>query len=221
MNQKLKALGLAFAAALVLTAVMASTAMAHPGFTSEVENPTLHGVQEGNHEFKAGEGFGAITCSTATFSGTGEGTHPTSVTVSPTYSGCKDSFGRTVHVVTNSLHYIFTVDGTDAEGTPKGSVHVTGHIELTITTGGTHCTVTISAEQTLNGITYHTTKVEPTPTHKIRVTTNASGVKSTTSGGFFVCGIANGEHTEGTYTGTTIMEGKVGGEEVGLGVDAH
>jgi hypothetical protein len=215
MNRKLKALGLAFVAALALTAVMASAAMAEAGFTSSVSNPTLHGEQEGSHEFtaSASSGFGGITCETATFTGTGSGTFSTSQTVTPTYSNCEDSFGRTVDVVTNSLHYIFTVTGTDAQGTPIGNVHVTGHIQLTVTTGGTHCTVTISAEQTQGGVTYHNIA----GSGDVRVTTATSEVVSTTSGGFFACGISNGEHTDGEYTGTTTMEATSGT----ISVDAH
>jgi uncharacterized membrane protein len=159
MSSKLKALGLAFAAALALTAAVATAAMAEPGFTSESASTTIHGVQEGSHEFTAGEGFGAITCSTVTYSGTSEGTFFTSMTLQPTYSGCKDSFGRTVHVVTNTLQYTFTVTGTDASGTPIGTTHLSGHIETTTTTGGgTDCTEIISKEQTHPNITYHSCK---------------------------------------------------------------
>jgi hypothetical protein len=212
MNTKLKALGVAFVAALALTAVMASAAMATPGFTSSVSSPTLHGEQEGSHEFtaSASSGFGGITCSTVTFSGTGEGTFATSQTITPTWSGCKDSFGRTVDVVTNSTHWIFTASGTDPQGTPTGILHITGHIQTTITTGGTHCTVTISPPDT-EDVIYHDRG------DWNLYTLASSNVTSTTSGGFFACGISNGEHTDGEYTGTTTMEATEGT----ISVDAH
>jgi hypothetical protein len=219
MNRKLKTLGVAFVAAMALTAVTASSASAFLGFTSTSHHTELHGKQVGNHVFtaSASSGFGAITCTTATFVGTGSATSETSQTITPTYSGCKDSFGRTVDIITNSLHYIFTVDGTDGEETPIGNVHVTGHIQLTVTTGGTHCTVTISAEQTQDGITYH--NHEGPDGDDVLVTTDTDEVVSTTSGGFFACGISNGEHTDGEYTGETIMEGKSGGASVSITVD--
>jgi hypothetical protein len=213
MNRKLKALGLAFVAALALTAVMASAAMAEAGFTSSVSNPTLHGEQEGSHEFtaSASSGFGGITCSTVTFSGTGEGTFATSQTITPTWSGCKDSFGRTVNVVTNSIHLSYTVTGTDGNGRPIGTYHTKGHLETTVITGGTHCTDTIKIEQTLGGVTFDNFS------GLFRITTNTNEVTSTTSGGFFACGISNGEHTDGEYTGTTLMEATEGE----ISVDAH
>jgi hypothetical protein len=215
MDTKLKALALALLAALALTAVMASAAMAEKGFTSSLANPTLHGEQEGNHEWtaSASSGFGGMACATVTFLGTGPGTFSTSQTITPTYAGCEDSFGRTVDVVTNSLHYIFTVTGTDEGGTPIGNVHVTGHIQLTTTTGGTHCTTTISAEQTQGGVTWHNLS----GTNSIRITSATSETISTTSGGFFACGISNGEHTDGEYTGNTVMEATEGT----ISVDAH
>jgi hypothetical protein len=218
MNTKFKALGLTFAAALALTAVMASAAMASNGFTSSAASTELHGEQEGKHEFtaSASSGFGGITCTTVTFAGTGSGTFQTSQTIMPTYAGCEDSFGRTVDVATNSLHFVFTVTGIDKNETPIGIVHVTGHIELTVTTGGTHCKVTISAEQTQGGIIYHNLG----GTNGVRVTTATTEVISTTSGGFFACGISNGEHKDGEYTGTTLMKGTSGGEPIPISVDA-
>jgi hypothetical protein len=205
MNRKIKALGLALVAALALTAVMASTASAQ--FTSATAHTILSGAQEGNHVFTAGEGFGSIKCTTASFSGTTTSTNETDQTITPTYTGCTDSFGRTVHVHT-TVKYTFTKTGT-VEGTPIGVVHLVspGSITITVTSGGsTVCTVHITVPQTQTGITYHT--LESGGVKFVRVTTKATGVKSTTTGNFFNCGISEGAHSEGTYTGTTNMTGK-------------
>jgi hypothetical protein len=216
MNRKIKALGLALVAALALTAVMASAASAQ--FTSDKDHTLLHGIQTTSHVFTAGSGFGGISCTTATFSGTGTGTHeagpPTrynssTQVVNPTYSGCKDTFGRTVHVH-NNLTYTFL------SGASKGSVEVTGSMSLTVTSGGgaVICTVTIVTPQTNNGISY------TNEGGKVKVTTNTSNVKSVTAGGSLNCGVANGEHTGGTYTGTTVMNGEgTDGSAASISVD--
>ncbi len=212
MNRKIKALGLALVAALALTAVMASTASAQ--FTSSAAHTILSGGQEGNHVFTAGEGFGSIKCTTATFSGTGTTTNDADQTITPTYSGCTDSFGRTVHV-DNGLTYTFTKTGTSG-GTPIGSVHLSGSMTLTVTNSGGSvvCTIHIITPQTVGGITYHTTATG------VKVTTASTKIKSTTTGSFLNCGIGEGEHTEGTYNGTTNMTGKdTAGNPVTISVD--
>ncbi len=214
MNRKIKALGLALVAALALTAVMASTASAQ--FTSTSTHTILSGTQEGSHVFTAGEGFGGITCTTATFSGTSASLNATSQVVTPTYSSCKDSFGRTVHIDNSGLTYTFTVTGHDGSGTPIGSVHVSGGMTLTVTNSSSVviCTVTIKTTQTDTGITYHNNGTG------VRTTTNALNVISTTKGSFLNCGVSEGEHKEGTYKGTTNLTGvDTAGKAVTISVD--
>jgi hypothetical protein len=195
MHRKLKALGLALVAALALTAVMASAASAQ--FTSNKEHTILSGSQKTgtNDVFTAGEGFGGITCENATFSGTAVNKSESSQEITPSYSNCKDSFGRTVDPTVTAT---FTF-------TPSGKVHVMGHIVLHITSGGsTICTVTIGEQSEINGITY----TNLGGTKGVETTTHSTNVKNTTSGGFFNCGISNGEHTAGTYDGTAVVTGK-------------
>jgi len=214
MNRKIKALGLALVAALALTAMMASTASGQ--FTSTSTHTILSGSQEGNHVFTAGEGFGSIKCTTATFSGTAETTNAADQTFVPTYSSCTDSFGRTVHV-DNSFTMTFTKTGKDANGTPIGSTHLSGSMTLTVTSGGSVvCTVHIITPQTTTGITYHNLA----GTNGVKVTANVTKIKNTTTGSFFSCGVSEGEHTEGTYVGTTNVTGKnTAGEAVAISVD--
>jgi hypothetical protein len=206
--------GIALVAALALTAVMASAASAQ--FTSSVSHTRVHGTQVGSHVFTAGEGFGGITCTTATFEGTGTSTNEASQTITPTYSNCKDSFGRTVDIDNGGLHYVFTTNGT---------VHVTGSMVLTVTSGGSViCTVTIKNGQTNTGIGYHNVNgsTEPTGTQDVLVTTESEDVISTTAGGFFNCGIGNGEHKNGTYEGETTMKGfDTDNNQVGISVHGN
>ena len=212
MTRKIKALGIASVAALALVAVMATTAQAQ--FTSTSTHTIISGSQEGSHVFTAGEGFGSITCTTATFSGTSSSTNASSQVITPTYSSCKDSFGRTVDIDNSGLTYNFTVTGHSG-GTPTGSVHVTGSMTLTITSGGSVvCTVHIVSPQTATGVTYHSVPAG------LKATQNTIGLKSITTGSFFNCGVSEGEHTEGTYTGTTNLTGvDTTGKAVTISVD--
>jgi hypothetical protein len=214
MNRKIKALGLALVAALALTAVMASVASAQ--FTSNKEHTIISGSQKTgtNDVFTAGEGFGGVTCENATFSGTGTDTDDPDQTITPSYSNCKDSFGRTVHLDNNSLSYTFT-NNTSADGT--SNVHVSGGMTLTVTSSGSVvCTIVIEAPQTTNGITYNNLG----GTSGVEVTTHANDVNSTTSGGFFNCGVSNGLHENGTYDGVSIVTGKdTSGASASISVD--
>jgi hypothetical protein len=196
---RIKTLGFALVAALALTAVMASAASAQ--FTSNKEHTILSGSQKTgtNDVFTAGSGFGGITCENATFSGTAQNKSETTQVITPNYSTCKDSFGRTVDLDNNGLTYTFT------SGAGKGTVHVSGEMTLTVTSGGSVvCTVVIKAQEGNNGITY----TNLGGTSGVEVTSHSNNVKNTTSGGFFNCGISNGEHSSGTYDGVSVITGK-------------
>jgi hypothetical protein len=198
MNRKIKALGLALVASLAMSAMVASAAQAE--FHSSVHHTIGKGNQIGNHVFTAGEGFGNITCTTAEFHSTQTGTTASSLTIHPTYTGCKDSLaGRTVHVSPGT--YTFT---TAKSPTGEAEVHVISPFTLHVTSGGGlgTCHVEIPV-QTVGGITYHNLG----GTNGVTITTNSTGVDSVTSGGFFNCGTANGAHANGTYTGHTTQRG--------------
>jgi hypothetical protein len=203
MNRKIKALGLALVAALALTAVMASTASAQ--FTSSAAHTTLSGSQTTTHTFTAGTGIGAINCETATFAGTQTGTSSSTVTIIPTYGPtCKDSLGRVVHILKNTLEYHFL------SGTGKGHVELTGHIELTVTTGFGHCTITIQGPQTINGITYTQSG------NDLTVSTHSNNITSSIAGGGFACGTSATHSSTGTYTGSTLMKGNGGAAKISI-----
>jgi hypothetical protein len=210
MTRKIKALGLALVAALALTAVMASAASAQ--FTSAASHTVLSGEQTVAHEFSAGSGFGGIKCKTAKFSGTSAAKSTHRQVVTPTYGECEDSFGRIVDITKNTLSYSFQSGVTAGE--TKGHVETTGEIVLEVTSNKvTVCKVTIKGTQTNNGISYTNNK-DGTVTTK----TNTNNVVSSTVGNFFSCGISEGTHTGGTYTGETLMKGTSGGSAVAISV---
>jgi uncharacterized membrane protein len=200
---RIKTLGLALVAAMALTAVMASAASAQ--FTSNKEHTIITGSQKTgtNDVFSAGEGFGGITCENATFSGTAVTKNDPDQTIFPTYSSCKDSFGRIADIdnsAVNPLKYTFT-----STGGGNGIVHVSGEMTLTVTNGGSViCTVVIKNGQTNNGITF----TNLGGTKGVETTSHSTNVISTTSGGFFNCGVSNGEHKTGTYDGVSVVTGK-------------
>jgi hypothetical protein len=196
MNRKLKALGLALVAALALTAVMANTASAQ--FTSNKTHTIISGSQEGNTVFTAGSGFGGIKCASVTVSGTWQNTSESDMVLTTATSGCTESFGRTVHEHT-------TETDTHTTGVLKGAFHKTGTKTRTVTSGGTTiCTIKEVTPQTDNGVTYDNLG----GTNGVRITYKVTNVRTTTSGGFFNCGIIDGEHKEGTYEGTIVITSK-------------
>ncbi|HEX6152580.1 MAG TPA: hypothetical protein VFZ19_03570 [Solirubrobacterales bacterium] len=211
MNRKIKALGLALVAALALTAVMASVASAQ--FTSTKTHTILSGSQKEktNDIFSAGEGFGGMTCENMLLNGTTANLSESAWVIQPSFEGCKDSFGRTVDVDNSSLTYTLTSGGG------KGTMHVSGGMTLTVTSGGSvTCTIVYKSPQTNNGFSY----TNLGGTSGIEVTVHMTNVITTTSGGFFNCGISNGEHKKGTYDGTWVITGKnTAGEAASINVD--
>jgi hypothetical protein len=217
MIRKVKAVGLALVAVIAMSAIAAQTASAaHDVFHAESAPVTLTGTQEGTHVFTA-EG-NEVTCTTATFLGTQKDLTATELTINPTYTGCKfGSLNATVD--TANCHYIF-----DDETTPStGDAHVysdctTGNIKITMS----GCTISIDNDQTLNGVAYDNVNNNGGNTREVTVTATVSAINYSASGfGCGLAGIKTGAHTDGTYTGNTIVTGeedKVGGAHVGIWV---
>jgi|SRR4051794_21134009 len=216
MNRKIKALGIALVASLTVTAALASAAAAAGTFTYGTTHTILSGAQLSSHTFSAGSGFGATRCTTVVVSGTSAATSESDLTLTPTYGGCTDSFGRTVDIDNENLTYTFTAN-TNVGGT--SDVHVSGGLKLTVTSGGSVvCTVTITVPQTDNGITYKNLG----GTSGVEMTTNSTNVKSTVEGGFFNCGTSTTTATAGTNQGTTRVTAKdTSGNAVAFNVDVE
>lgn len=209
MNCKHNTIRIALLAALALAAIV-PTAQAQftvaPVFT-------LSGTQKETHSYSAGSGFGVITCSTSTLHGTASGPSD-SLVMTPTYSGCKDSLGRTVDITNNTLSFNFTSGATVGE--TKGNVDLSGELVFSVTSGGgvVLCMVTIGA-QTLSGVTYKNLG----GTSGVEIIWNTSGFHSTVEGGFLNCGTATTSATAGTYKGTTIVTATQNGDPVGVNLD--
>jgi hypothetical protein len=203
MDPKQRVSGLVLAVTIFVMVAGPSTAQA--GFTSNQEHTILSGSQSGSLAFSAGAGFGAITCSSVTLSGTTAAKSQEKFSVDPTFSECKDSFGRTVHAYELCPFLLETsllVPGS-TEVVAAGCAFAF-FWSFVVTSGGEAvCTVEIGA-QTDNG----TSAKNLGGTNGIEVTLNSTNVVSTTSGGFFNCGIANGEHKSGTFKGATKITGK-------------
>jgi hypothetical protein len=203
MNRKIKALGLALVAALALTAVMASTASAQ--FTSSAATTTLHGEQTTTLQITQGTGVGAMSCATATFSGTQSGTSASTLTIKPTYGPtCVDSLGRTVHITKNTLEYHFL------SGADKGKLTLTGEIEYTVTSAFGHCTITTRGHQTLNGISYMKSG------NNLLITFNTNNITGEAHGGGFACGTSATHSATGTLTGSILMKGNGGAANISV-----
>jgi hypothetical protein len=226
MIRKLKSIGLALAAVCALSVVMVSAAQAKPWHVSAEntrvvghpkEHAILHGTQakhpngnDGSHVFTAGEGFGGIKCTNATFTGTlTEGTGQL-VRAKPDYSSCSDSFGRTVDVEENGCEYDFEATA-ESGGSFTGDADVVCPagkvIEAKITSGGSViCTVKIGSQTGTGPIKFENDEDKATGITDVTITPQVTNIKNTTEGGFFNCGISNGEHTGGTYTGNTTVQ---------------
>jgi hypothetical protein len=171
------------------------------------EHALLAATQSTTQEFTAGEGFGPVTCTAAALAGTSATGTDTELTLTPTYSGCKDSFGRTVHISVNGCSYRFhATSGSGATYTGDWDVVCAAGkaIEYKITSGGAVvCTVSVGSQSGVGPMHFqNTTSGESTD---LQIGFEAANLKSTTVGGFFSCGVSEGAHTEGIYTGASTL----------------
>lgn len=201
MTRKLRTLGLALVAVVVMNAVIASSASASYEFTSNKANTNLTAAQIGNHTFStAGQ---TIQCSTTTSSGTQSGSAASEITVTPNYSNCTYSAGaKVVHVTMNGCAYILT-GATTADGKhgtvdiecPAGKV-----IEMHFTNfnGAETCTLTIASQIETEG--YTATNSVTDPNHIVIHTTGRVTIKPHGNGG---CPLL----VTAVFKGTTTVEG--------------
>lgn len=209
MNRKLKVFAMAAVACLAMSALAVASSQAAEFHSKNLggtatTNTTLSAGQTTKHEFTAGAGFGGITCEVAKFEGTQAASDTPTTTIHPTYEKCKDTLGRTAVVTTTGANYTFHAG-------PPGTVDVVG-ANITINIGSGACVVTVLKQTGINGISYTNNG------NKVKVTANSTNVVNETTGGLFNCGIGNGKHTAGTYTGTSEVSGSMTSEEAKLSV---
>ncbi|HEX3173108.1 MAG TPA: hypothetical protein VHQ43_02675 [Solirubrobacterales bacterium] len=179
MTRKLKVLSLVFSAAVALSALSASSAMAATetvaSFVAAEYPVTFTGTQDGpNHRLTFPGGLGELTCTSSHFDSVGNYKEATThVTVTPTYSGCNTVFGMDVDNPTTVTHngciYSFTVHeevaGTmgdewkgdvdlECPGGIKGiEIHVWDTQPKHANNEATKCTYVVEP-QTIKGIVY-------------------------------------------------------------------
>jgi hypothetical protein len=228
MIRKIKVLGLALVAVLAMSAVGASASQAFE-FTAFNKTSGLHehGTTVGEqiagetHKFTPTGGFASIQCTKAHFTGTAKSGTEATPTTHPEYSGCTDSFGRTVHVTTTGCDYQFHVTAGSADkftGTSDIVCAAGKNIIVQITSGGSViCTDTIGS-QTGNSVIDYENLTAANP-RDIRINSTVTNVKNTVTGSFFNCGTTEGLKTNGTYTGnTTVKAFNTAGKQIDLEV---
>jgi hypothetical protein len=197
----LKTLGLAILAILAVSAVSVASASAAE-FHATAVGTAISGEQATSHKFTVTGS--SITCTTAKFTGKTEALNSTTQKVHPEYSGCTafGFVGATVN--TTGCQYIFhTATGTvDLEECTAGGIVV----EASSAFG--KCVMDNPNQTGINGQSWATGGTAPN--RDILATANATNikVKVTTSTG--ICPLTVGEHTNGTYTGTTTMKAASG-----------
>lgn len=198
MKNKLKRVVLSLSAGFVLAALSAGSAQAVE-FHSSATHTILSGTQSASMTFSVGAGFGNITCTSVKASGTSSATTEKDESFIIETTGCKDSVaGRTVH----STSGVWTLT-PPATSTGQGEIHITKEATKHVTSGGGLGTCHIAIPvQTVGGVTYHNVALGDW-----EMTVNLVGVDTVTSGGFFNCGLSDGAHTSGTYSGTLIVGG--------------
>jgi hypothetical protein len=174
-------------------------------FHSEAATTGIDGSQKTKNKFITEAG--TVECSGVNFTGTQSGATATSVTVTPSYSGCTAFGFATAHVeVTGCTMKIFS------SGTSELLCGATGHIVITPTFFGSVCTTTIGGNQHFaTGLTF--TNEGAGTSRDTVVDQNITGIKYTSSGGS--CGTA-GSHSDGTLSGSVTTTGTAGGKQVGI-----
>jgi len=212
MIRKSKFLGAALVAVLAMSAV-AVTAASGDVFTRETaELSTLSAGQEGTSvmKFHGGE----LKCTNVTYAGS---VGPSSITVTPTYSGCT-TVGLSAAVDMNGCTYRFNITGGTSTGASLDIV-CTGTNEITITApavGTKKCIKHIPAQTDLTTITG--TNIGSGTTKEVTLDINISNMKySQTAGTSETGNCATADNTTGgTYTETSTFKGSNNGFHYGL-----
>ncbi len=212
MPRSLNALTLTLVALCALAALAASSASAF--FDAKAEHVNLTGTQTSNHVLTTS--LGTIACKKATFSGTavgkstGDGYWTTEdVTVHPQYAECT-AFGFTATMDTTFCDYTFTRTSKDADGTPKGPIHITcsGTNKIRMVIAG-FCTMEIPPQTPVGHVAYHT-KNAGTANEDVEVTSTVTGIKYEGNCGSGANGTYSGKATvQATDTAGALVQSKV------------
>jgi hypothetical protein len=199
----------AFVAALALTAVMASAAQATTTFTAGSSSGKIQVTQTTEQVFTTNAG--TVRCTGSTQTGTFTAASFTSLTVTPSYSGCK-AFGflsATVDVA--GCSYTFT--GNASGSTASLHINCTAGNEIRVTTTG--CVVHVPSQGNRSDVRF--TNGGGTP-DDVNAEATLSGITYTATSGCLNAGFA----ANGTLTGGATVNafGALTGAQVNLTVDA-
>jgi hypothetical protein len=217
MTYKLKLLGLAAVAALALSSFTASVASADV-LTVESLPTTLTGAQEGLDVLKVHAG--ETRCTTVKYQGTVATSPTTTITVTPTFSGCTFT-GLAGAIDMNGCDYLFHINS--AAGTTTGTTDIVcpAGQEITITApavGTKKCIVHIPPQTGLGSVTY--TNVGVPPTSELTLSLALTGIKYSQTAGTAESGncLTADSTTTGTYTGKALITGEneTTGAHIGL-----
>jgi hypothetical protein len=196
MKRKTLALCLMVASVFALSALSASAAVAAPLFHAESEPVTFKGSSSDNvFVTNAGE----VACSTSSFAGTNTTKTSTTVTLTPTYSGCKAFGFLGATVEPHGCDYTFHLVEGSIPPTATVDVNCTGTNEITISSTG--CVVHVPPQTGLKHVVFESLGSKATRTIKANVT--ITGIKYTATPGCLNAGTG----TNGTYTGTVTLSG--------------
>jgi hypothetical protein len=182
------------------------------------EHTTVLGSQTNAHVLKT---VGPeISCATATLSGTTEsGVMDEGIILTPSYEGCKDSLGRTVHIYNLGCEYRLRPTESTGEGNFSGDMNIecpfkflTLSAEFTNSEGKAVCEVRIFRQDNLGSVNFsNLTEEVPTDVEvKFTISTLSYEVINQVPEG---CGVAGGIYEGGTYKGGITLTGRTPAEE--------
>lgn len=216
MLYKLKAVGLAFAASLALTAVATSTASAAEGMHFHAPSAPTVGTahQTAPHVFKTGAG--EISCGASTYEGTQGPVTSTTLTVTGTFTNCIAFGFANTHINMNGCDFEFTTPTTRMSSTTYtlAPPHVqctpeSNTIRITPTDpffGLSVCTVTIPDQTPTEGHVIARNEGSGT-TRDVHVNATVDGIHYTVDGGGGLCGTTGTTHSDGEYLGESTLKG--------------
>ncbi|MGC1166347.1 MAG: hypothetical protein WA862_09570 [Solirubrobacterales bacterium] len=186
-----------------------------PEFEAESYPATISGAQSGTSAFDGGSGGRILQneCKKGTVASSLSAAS-TALSISPSYSECK-FLGVNSTVTTNGCTYASHVDSKVESGKYSGLMDIScpagKAIEIKMgNPASPACVATIGAQSGLSGMTYEN---DTSSGHRVRVVSNIAGIDFTLTKYSILCGInqevgQTTSHTNGTYTGTVLTEGK-------------
>jgi hypothetical protein len=186
---------------VVLAGIAAPTSQAAEFHAGEVHS-IVEGEQTVKMTFSVEAPYAPISCEGNSVVGTITGSTATELTLGLGFGFCEDSLGRMIDTVMNGCLYV--VHATAGSGPYTGVTALScpaGKGMETRATGSTTCTATIPPQSELGPIDF------TNEGGKVKMQWTIANMKTTLSGGFFACGLPNGEYTA-SFTGTWLMEAK-------------